>query len=141
VQVNESVVSSTLPKSELMLITLEPTVLTPPTKNKKIFNITQFNLSFCMEHSFSVIIVFTKTMLSLNSNSSTNLVELLKVSRVWWITKYKPTILIHKHLISSKISTNSIRGSSCASRVFTPARLGCYKKAQNMLFHHTNIKN
>jgi hypothetical protein len=55
---------------------------------------------FYYKHSLSVIIVFSKTLLSLNSNRSTNLVELLKVSRVWWIAIYKSTILIHKHRIS-----------------------------------------
>ena len=39
--------------------------------------------------------------------------------RVWWIAKYKSTILIHQYWISSKIYTNSSRGSSHASRVFT----------------------
>jgi hypothetical protein len=33
--------------------------------------------------SFSVIIVFTKTLLSLNSTAPASLVELFKVSRVW----------------------------------------------------------
>jgi hypothetical protein len=60
-------------------------------------------------------------MQSLNSKNSTNLGELIQVSRVWWKAIYKFTILNQQHWISSKVSTNSSRGSSCASWVFFTA--------------------
>jgi hypothetical protein len=36
-------------------------------------------------------------LLSLNSTAPASLVELFKVSRVWWRAKYKSTILFHQH--------------------------------------------